>query len=63
MMNKCLAEPQNRPTAKVLVNMLNRFYNGLNNTSTDLCKQIREIFNNSDKNFQYMIKQIKHNLL
>ncbi|RIB03934.1 kinase-like domain-containing protein [Gigaspora rosea] len=53
MMNKCLdAEPQNRPTAKVLEDMLDRFYSDwtLKKTQTQIYKQIEEI-NNSDKNF------------
>ncbi|RIB10545.1 kinase-like domain-containing protein, partial [Gigaspora rosea] len=51
LMNKCLdAEPQNRPTAEVLVDMLDQFYYDLRDIRTELHKQIEEI-NNSDKNF------------
>ncbi|RIB07299.1 kinase-like domain-containing protein [Gigaspora rosea] len=46
LMNKCLdAEPQNRPTAKVLVDMLAQFYNYLEYKETELYKQIEEIKN------------------
>ncbi|RIB10315.1 kinase-like domain-containing protein [Gigaspora rosea] len=61
LMNKCLdAEPQNRPTAKVLKNMLEQFCIDLLDKKTELCKQIEEI-KTQTKIFQYMIKQIKQN--
>ncbi|RIB08874.1 kinase-like domain-containing protein [Gigaspora rosea] len=50
LMNKCLdAEPQNRPTAKALLGMLNQFYRNLGDKETELYKQIEEI-KNLDKN-------------
>ncbi|RIB12834.1 kinase-like domain-containing protein [Gigaspora rosea] len=46
LMNKCLdAEPQNRPTAKALVDMIAQFYSNLRNEKTELYKQIEEIKN------------------
>ncbi|CAG8688787.1 721_t:CDS:2 [Cetraspora pellucida] len=50
-MNKCLvAEPQNRPTAKELVNMLNIFLKDLENEKTELYKQVKNT-KDLDKNF------------
>ncbi|RIB28574.1 kinase-like domain-containing protein, partial [Gigaspora rosea] len=50
LMNKCLdAEPQSRPTAAALVNVLSRFFNNLNNAESVLYKQVKEI-KDSDKN-------------
>ncbi|RIB08474.1 kinase-like domain-containing protein [Gigaspora rosea] len=55
LMNNCLdAEPQNRPTAKELANMLNQFYKDLKNKKTELFKQVKEI-NNSCKNSNQVI--------
>ncbi|RIB06097.1 hypothetical protein C2G38_2116916, partial [Gigaspora rosea] len=43
LMNKCLdAEPQSRPTAKALVDMLAQFYNDLEDKKTELYKQVEE---------------------
>ncbi|RIB02936.1 kinase-like domain-containing protein [Gigaspora rosea] len=50
LMNKCLdAEPQSRPTAKALVDMLAQFYIDLEDKKTGLYKQVEEI-KNLDKN-------------
>ncbi|RIB20272.1 kinase-like domain-containing protein [Gigaspora rosea] len=44
LMNECLdAEPQNRPTAKLLKDKLNQFYKDLSNDETVLYKQVEEI--------------------
>ncbi|RIB28583.1 kinase-like domain-containing protein, partial [Gigaspora rosea] len=46
LMNKCLnAEPQSRPTAKSLVDMLFQFYLDLKDEKTELSKQVIEIKN------------------
>ncbi|RIB15644.1 kinase-like domain-containing protein, partial [Gigaspora rosea] len=51
LMNKCLdAEPQSRPTAKTLFDMIKQFDRDLNDNKTELYKQLEEI-KNSDKNF------------
>ncbi|RIB01276.1 hypothetical protein C2G38_2128046 [Gigaspora rosea] len=51
LMNKCLdAEPQNRPTAEALVDMLKQFNDNLRDETTELYKQVEEI-KNLDKNF------------
>ncbi|RIB15245.1 kinase-like domain-containing protein [Gigaspora rosea] len=50
LMNKCLdAEPQNRPTAEELVNILRRFFSDKRNDQTELYKQFEEI-KDSNKN-------------
>ncbi|RIB20858.1 kinase-like domain-containing protein [Gigaspora rosea] len=39
LMNKCLdTEPQKRPTARELIDILNHFFNDLKNEETELCK-------------------------
>ncbi|RIB19661.1 kinase-like domain-containing protein [Gigaspora rosea] len=44
LMNECLdAEPQRRPTAKTLVDMLEKFDEDLNYTKAELYKQVEEI--------------------
>ncbi|RIB19040.1 kinase-like domain-containing protein [Gigaspora rosea] len=46
LMNKCLdAEPQSRPTAETLIDMLRQFYVDLENKKTNLYKQVEEIKN------------------
>ena len=50
-MNKCLdAEPQNRPTAKELSDVLYQFIKDLANKETKLYKQVQNI-KHLDKNF------------
>ncbi|RIB11147.1 kinase-like domain-containing protein, partial [Gigaspora rosea] len=53
LMNKCLdSEPQNRPAAEELVNMLNQFYIDLENEKSELSKQFKNIKNLSKNSNQ-----------
>ncbi|RIB10401.1 kinase-like domain-containing protein [Gigaspora rosea] len=54
LINKCLdADPQSRPTAEALVDMLAQFYNDLIDKTTELYKQVEEIKNLDDNSLIY----------
>ncbi|RIB27520.1 kinase-like domain-containing protein [Gigaspora rosea] len=59
LMNKCLdAEPQNRPAAKELVNILGIFNSSLDNEQTELYKQVEEIEGSSKNSNQVISTQL-----